>query len=334
MNLHIEGTRKTSAEKLAGTWSFRDFCSQPDLSRLVLIEVCFIEIGGKDAEALRKEATSYYQKQAQYLTTQKERLEKEAVLTRKELVGLRQKAAQLEASKGKVEDLQQNSRAERTCKELIESQKKVQALEKEALDVRNRVRALEGQAMEAWLERSQNSGHAAARIQAFWRMFCSRKLTICTLAERRRRVKHGRELMAALQVQLAWRLYHKRLERRWRSKASKSQATPYDLRRGPGLRVSGTVLVDGRDPLPAARGVGAPGGERWEIPHRCSGRPLRQGQDLAHQQALRREPALGQALHHPRLQLPVDRGAPDGGAGLRRRAVHSLLPEAGCGCYP
>ena len=71
--------------------------------------------------------------------------------------------------------------------------------EKTALDLQSKVRALEGQAA----ERSRNSYHAATRIQSAWRMFACRTLMRSRLAERRRSVKHARELMAAQRVQLA-----------------------------------------------------------------------------------------------------------------------------------
>ncbi|CAE7464097.1 unnamed protein product, partial [Symbiodinium pilosum] len=78
------------------------------------------------------------------------------------------------------------------------------------------------------LERSQNLQHATTRIQASWRMWTGRKLARSRLAEKRRSVKRAKELAAVLREQLSWRLYQRRLQRRWHSKLSKSQATPYD----------------------------------------------------------------------------------------------------------
>ena len=304
---------KMTAEETAWKklWGRRDFGAQPDLSQPLEIEVSFKSIGGKDADALRKEAMSYYQKQAQDSTNENERLEKEAVglrqqarelkeckskvrgleeettrwhkdsgAMREELEACKSKITDLEAQKmtlqkergalrqergalqekaeqleGKVGDLEeQNShlqeRAGRASNELAESQQKVQAfqdilrtgsdaaqrrgrrLSRAAAKIQTTWRGFacerSGRAAQAALERSHISCQAATQIQALWRMFVGRKLAKSVLAERKRSGRHARELMATLQLQLAWRLYQKRLQRRWRSKVSKSQATPYD----------------------------------------------------------------------------------------------------------
>ena len=261
IDFHLKGRQKRIEVPAGGCRDSArgddDFGPQPDLSKPVEISVCFIKLGGKDADNLRKEFICQYEKETNDLTAQKNVLEKEAEVRFKELVTLRRKAEELEDSKSKVAGMEaQNTRLEKEC---VVTRKELEKQARELASWRSKVEHLEGQkaslegltcsmskllserkleveALEGILAASSDSARhrerrlsrAATRIQTTWRMFACRTLMRSRLAERRRSVKHGRELTAALRVQLAWRLYQKRLQRRWRSKVSKSQTTLYD----------------------------------------------------------------------------------------------------------
>ena len=68
----------------------------------------------------------------------------------------------------------------------------------------------------------------ATKIQALWRGVETRRREALRRAEEQRRRRHSREITAALCLQLAWRLYQRRLQRRWHSKMLQAQSTPYD----------------------------------------------------------------------------------------------------------
>ncbi|CAE7808761.1 unnamed protein product [Symbiodinium sp. CCMP2456] len=69
---------------------------------------------------------------------------------------------------------------------------------------------------------------AVTKIQAVWRGGNIRRREALRHADERRRRRQSRELNAALCLQLAWRLYQRRLQRRWHSKMVQAQSTPYD----------------------------------------------------------------------------------------------------------
>ncbi|CAE7838024.1 unnamed protein product [Symbiodinium microadriaticum] len=68
----------------------------------------------------------------------------------------------------------------------------------------------------------------AIKIQALWRGVETRRREALRRAEEQRRRRQSREITAALCLQLAWRLYQRRLQRRWHSKMLQAQSTPYD----------------------------------------------------------------------------------------------------------
>ncbi|OLQ13578.1 hypothetical protein AK812_SmicGene2395 [Symbiodinium microadriaticum] len=71
----------------------------------------------------------------------------------------------------------------------------------------------------------------AIKIQALWRGVETRRREALRRAEEQRRRRQSREITAALCLQLAWRLYQRRLQRRWHSKmlqAQNAHNTPYD----------------------------------------------------------------------------------------------------------
>ena len=71
----------------------------------------------------------------------------------------------------------------------------------------------------------------AIKIQALWRGVETRRREELRRAEEQRRRRQSREITAALCLQLAWRLYQRRLQRRWHSKmvqAQNAHNTPYD----------------------------------------------------------------------------------------------------------
>ncbi|CAE7267841.1 unnamed protein product, partial [Symbiodinium necroappetens] len=100
------------------------------------------------------------------------------------------------------------------------------------LEVRARFRHIDGKDAKVFAEeaevRCRKFSEAATTIQAWWRGFQTRRREAHRRAEEQRRRRHSRELTAALCLQLAWRLYQRRLQRRWHSKMVQAQSTPYD----------------------------------------------------------------------------------------------------------
>ena len=80
---------------------------------------------------------------------------------------------------------------------------------------------------EAMLHEGRRAG-AAVKIQSLSRGIACRQLAKAKRAEQARKRRQAREWNACLRLQVAWRLYKKRLQRRWQRQVSMAQCSPYD----------------------------------------------------------------------------------------------------------
>ncbi|CAE7033461.1 unnamed protein product, partial [Symbiodinium sp. CCMP2456] len=99
------------------------------------------------------------------------------------------------------------------------------------LDIRVRFGHIEGKGSKLLSEEAEvlrRKPTEAIKVQALWRGVETRRREALRRAEEQRRRRQSRELNAALCLQLAWRLYQQRLQRRWHSKMVQAQSTPYD----------------------------------------------------------------------------------------------------------